>query len=110
MMAAAKRWAATRIVVVAVSSGSAIGGMSDKPVATMVTTRNRRRARNSRAKRTPSADPTRVHNANAAIGIAVASTSRLTSAARAMAAIAVVQPAATTPASPPRRTRTSVLG
>ena len=110
MMAAARRWVPTRTALVAVSSGAAIAGMSDRPTATVVTTTNRRRSRRSRANTTPRAAPTRVHHANAGIGMAVPSTSRLTSAALAMAATTVVQTAAIAPASAPLRTRRRVLG
>ena len=109
-MAAARRWAPTRTALVAVSSGAAIAGMSDRPAATVVTTTNRRRSRRSRANTTPRAAPTRVHHANAGIGMALASISRLTSAALAMAATTVVQTAAIAPASAPLRTRRRVLG
>ena len=81
MMAAARRWVPTRTALVAVSSGAAIAGMSDRPAATVVTTTNRRRSRRSRANTTPRAAPTRVHHANAGIGMALALISRLTSAA-----------------------------
>ena len=64
------------------SSGAAIGGMSERPTATVVTTTNRLRSRRSRADTTPRAAPTRVHHANAGIGMAVSLISRLTSAAR----------------------------
>src|SRR5690606_1929194 len=45
MMAAARTWAPTRTAVVAVSSGAAIAGTSERPVATAVTATNRRRSR-----------------------------------------------------------------
>ena len=109
-MAAARRWVPTRTALVAVSSGAAIAGMSDRPAATVVTTTNRRRSRRSRANTTPRAAPTRVHHANAGIGMALALISRLTSAALAMAATTVVQTAAIAPASAPLRTRRRVLG
>src|ERR687897_1500660 len=110
MMAAARRWVPTRTALVAVSSGAAIAGMSDRPTATVVTTTNRRRWRRSRARTTPRAAPMMVHHANAGIGTAVASISRLTSAARAVAATTVVLTAAIAPANAPLRTRRRVLG
>ncbi len=60
-------------------------------------------------KRDAGAAPMMVHNASAGIGTAVASISRLTSAARAMAATTVVLTAAIAPASAPLRTRPRVL-
>src|SRR6188508_2100183 len=98
MTAAARRWHPTRTALVAVLSGAAMAGTSDRPTAIAVTTTNRRRSRRSRANTTPRAVPTSVHHANAGIGTAVPSTSTLTSATLAMAATAVVQTAATAPA------------
>ena len=56
----------------------------------------------------PTAAPMMVHHAKAAIGMAWASTSRLTSAALAMAAKAVVATVAVAPAMAPPRTRDGV--
>ena len=109
MMAAARRWAPTRTALVAVSSGAAIAGMSDRPAATVVTTTNRRRSRRSRANTTPRAAPTRVHHRTRGSGwLGVDLETDIGGAAT--GATTVVQTAAIAPASAPLRTRRRVLG
>jgi len=97
-MAAAEGWAATRVSRVAVSSGRAIAGTSDSPVATRVIVTKRRGSPTSRARTTPTIVATSVHHGKADSGMAWPSTSRLTSAARAAAARAVVTTEAAIPA------------
>jgi hypothetical protein len=101
MIAAARRWVPTSTMVVAVSSGATIDGTIDRAVRVSAAARNRRRWRTTAARTTPAKVATMVQNANAVRGMALPSTSRLTSAAWADAATTTVAAAAAAPASIP---------